>query len=639
MLCGRQTLPFIRQGGSHAAALGIEFAAIKVPSVHPQGHLMGNLSTLPAETSSDIGAGKGFQRRLAAIVFADVAGYSRLMHDDESGTITALKKHLSELIEPVIAEQSGRLVKTTGDGILMEFSSAVAAVAAAIDIQRGMMLRNNQTPEDRRIEFRIGVNLSEIVVDDADILGDGVNVAARLEGLADANGICVSDEIQRIVRNKIDADMENVGEVTLKNLPKPIKVYRISIGSQQTDGAGKDLKPLATTTTAEPLLAVLPFTNLSHDHDQDYFSDGVTNDIISNLSRFPELGVIASHSVFAYKSRPTGIATVAEDLGVRYVVEGNVQRSQKIVRINVQLIDAHADRQLWSDRFQGNPNEIFEMQEEITRAIAARVVSRVGIAERGRSLRKAPDNLEAYDFLLRGFRVWYLWTPEANREAQEFFTKALALDSNYARAHSAYSYSLLQASIGGWTTTPEALLRAAHKHAQIAVALAPFDFDAYEELGLTSLYMREFDRSIDCYHRALNLNPNSPDLLADLADTLAHMGRTAEASQMIAQAKRLNPIHPDWYDWVLGVAAFHDGRYEDALAAYSRFTDPPPLLRRDIVAVNVRLGRLEEARKLAQGIVREWPEYRLATESLRPFKNPDLLLGLISDLRLAGLPD
>ena len=344
--------------------------------MNPRGYLMGTPSTLPAGTSQDIGAEKSLQRRLAAIVFADVAGYSRLMHDDESGTINTLKKHLSELIEPVIAEQSGRLVKTTGDGILMEFSSAVSAVTAAIDIQRGMMLRNNQTPEDRRIEFRIGINLSEIVVDDADILGDGVNVAARLEGLADANGICVSDEIQRIVRNKIDADIESVGEVSLKNMPRPIKVYRISMEGQHANGAGKDHKPLAKTTTAEPLLAVLPFANLSHDQDQTYFSDGVTNDIISNLSRFPEIGIIASHSVFAYKSRPTGIATVAEDLGVRYVVEGNVQRSQSIVRINVQLIDAHADRQLWSDRFQGNPNEIFEMQEEITRAIAARRLAR-----------------------------------------------------------------------------------------------------------------------------------------------------------------------------------------------------------------------------------------------------------------------
>jgi adenylate cyclase len=588
---------------------------------------------------SDFGADKGFQRRLAAIVFADVAGYSRLMHEDESGTITALKKHLSELIEPVIAEHSGRLVKTTGDGILVEFSSAVAAVTASIDIQRGMMLRNNQVPEDRRIEFRIGVNLSEIVVDNADILGDGVNVAARLEGLADANGICVSDEIQRIVRNKIDAGIESVGDVSLKNMPKPIKVYRISVASHRTEGAGTDHESLQKTATAQPLLAVLPFANLSQDQDQSYFSDGVTSDIISNLSRFPELGVIASHSVFAYKSRPTGIAAVAEDLGVRYVVEGNVQRSQSIVRINVQLIDAHADRQLWSDRFQGKPNEIFEMQEEITRKIAARVISRVEVAERGRSLRKAPDSLEAYDFLLRGFRVWYLWTPEANREAQDWFAKALALDSNYARAHSAYSYSLLQASIGGWTPAPDALLRAAHKHAQIAVALAPFDFDAYEELGLTSLYMREFDRSIDCYERALSLNPNCPDLRADLADALAHIGRTAEASQMIAHAKQLNPIHPEWYDWVLGIAAFHDGRYEDALSAFSRFSDPPALLRRDIVATYVRLGQIEEARKLAQEILAAQPEYRLATENLRPYKNPDVLRGLISDLRLAGLPD
>lgn len=600
---------------------------------------MGDPENIPSAANLDAGPEKTLRRRLAAIVFADVAGYSRLMHEDEAGTITALKDHLGGLIEPAISEHEGRLVKTTGDGVLMEFPSAIAAVSCAIDIQRGMIIRNAKIPAKRRIEFRIGINLSDVVVDDADILGDGVNVAARLESIADANGICVADDVYHIVKNKIDADIDSIGDITLKNLPKPVKAYRVSVAPKKGARVAPDHSQLAKAVTAEPLLAVMPFENLSSDPEQHYFSDGITNDLISNLSRYPELGVIASHSVFTYKGRPTGIAAIAEQLGVRYVVEGNVQRARDTVRINVQLVDAHVDRQLWSERFEGNLTDLFGMQEEISRQIAARVVSRVEMAERGRSLRKPPDSLEAYDYLLRGFRVWYLWTPEANREAQEHFGKALALDPNFARAHSAYSYSLIQAGLGGWTKTPDALLRAGHKHAQIAVALAPFDFDAYEQLGLSCLYMREFDRSLDCYGRALSLNPNCPDLLADMADTLAHIGQTADASRMIAQAKRLNPIHPDWYDWVLGIAAFHDGRYEEALSAFSRFSDPPPLLRRDIVATYVRLGRFEDARALAKDILREQPEYRLATENLRPFKSPELLRNLIDDLRLAGLPD
>jgi adenylate cyclase len=361
------------------------------------------------------------------------------VHEDESGTITNLKRHLAELVEPTIAAHDGRVVKTTGDGILMEFPSAVAAVSCAIEIQRGMMLRNAKTSEDRRIEFRIGINLSDVVVDDADILGDGVNIAARIESIAEANGICVSDDVCRIVRSKIDVELESVGDIVFKSLPKPIKVYRVSLGAQRAARASVENAHSSKLVSAEPLLAVMPFDNLSGDPEQIYFSDGITNDLISNLSRFPEIGVIASHSVFAFKGRQAGIGSIAQELGVRYIVEGSVQRAGDKLRINVQLIDASVDRHLWSDRFQGNLSAVFDMQEEITRKVAVSVVSRVQMAERGRSERKPPDSLEAYDYLLRGYRVWYLWTPQANREARDYFTNARDADPNFARAHSAYS--------------------------------------------------------------------------------------------------------------------------------------------------------------------------------------------------------
>jgi adenylate cyclase len=600
---------------------------------------MGTRSKAPAAANTDGSVNKGLKRRLAAIVFADVEGYSRLMHDDEGQTITAFKNHMDEVIEPYIGGYNGRLVKTAGDGILIEFTSAVEAVACAIEIQRGMMLRNVDVPKERRIQLRIGINLSDVVVDDAeDILGDGVNVAARLETVAEPNGICVSDEVQRIVKNKVDAELVCVGDIVFKNMPKPVKAFRVlphdGGGARE---AGIDLR--TSIKTAEPMLAVLPFENASGDADQRYFADGVTNDLISNLSRFPAIGVIASHSVFAYKDRAKDIAGISREFGVRYVVEGNVQCIRDVVRINVQLIDAAIDRQLWSERYQGNLRSLFTMQEDITRKVAATVVSRVQIAESSRAMLKPPDSLEAYDFLLRGYRVYYLWTREANREAQELFRKAISADPNFARAHTAYSYSQIQVALGGWTPDPVAALEMGLKHAQIAVALSPFDFEAYEELGLACLYSRQFDRSLQCYAKALSLNPNSPDLLADYADALAHIGRTAEAAELILQAKRLNPIHPDWYDWVLGVAAFHDSRYEEALAAFLRFSDPPPVLRRDIVATYVRLGRLDEARAVVREILRDQPDYQLASENVRPYKNPELLRSLLADLRLAGLPD
>lgn len=577
------------------------------------------------------------KRRLAAILLADVVGYSRLMHDDDGATLAALMAHRHELIEPEIAGHDGRLVNTAGDSLLAEFASVVQALACAVEIQRQMPGRNAQTPPYRRVQFRIGIALGEIIAKGGDIFGDGVNTAARLQCLARPDEICVSADVYRQVRGKLNVEFEDLGEHAAKNLPDPLRVFRVMPAAAKAEAVPPWAPKTGSAHSVGPLVAVLPFDNLSGDAGRDYFSDGITNDLITDLSLFPDLAVIASHSVFAYKGKPVRIETIARDLGVRYVVEGSVQHAGSKVRINAQLIDTLTGRHMWSQRYNRDLEDLFAVQDEIAHSIAATVFRRLEISERERALRKPTDSLEAYDHFLRGQAVWYGWTRESNVEAQAHFRRAIELDPNFARAYGALAYTLVQAVLDGWAD--EVTLREARELARIAVVRGPSDFENLEHLGFVSLYCHEFDRSLACYEQALELNPNSADLLADMADMLAHIGRTAEAVAYIARAKQLNPICPEWYDWVLGIAAFHDGRYEEALAAFTRAGNPSTFLLREMVATYVRLGRMDEARLVAHEVLRRQPNYRLSAESIRPFKDPKVLESFIADLRRAGLPD
>jgi adenylate cyclase len=527
-------------------------------------------------------------------------------------------------------------VKTSGDGLLAEFKSVIEALACAIEVQREIADHNAGTPPQRRLEFRIGVNLGDVILEGEDIFGDGINLAARLETAAEPGGICVSEAAYRLVRGKVDAAFEDLGQQTGKNLPEPMQVYRVIPGAGGPSGASSRVD---AALPAGLLLAVLPFSNLSDDPDRNYFSDGITSDLITDLSRFPEVVVIASHTAFAWKSRRRNTEEIARELGVRYVVEGSVQHAGNRVRINVQLVDAPGDRHLWSQRYDRDLEDLFAVQDEIVRSIVATVVARLELSEQQRALRKPTESLAAYDHYLRGQHICFDWTQETNRQAQDHFRKALELDPNYARAYSALAYTLVQAALEGEADDPPAVFQEARRLARKAVAIAPLDFENHEYLGFTCLYCHEFDRSLACYQRALALNPNSADLLADYADTLAHVGRTAEAVSFIARAKLLNPVSPDWYDWVLGIAAFHDGRYDEALAAFTRAANPSNFLRRELVATYVRLDRMDEARALAREVLDQQPGYRLGIEALRPFRNPDVLRAFMSDLRRAGLPD
>jgi len=626
------------------------------------------------------------ERRLAAILAADMVGYSRLIREDEAGTLAALKAHREQLIEPKVAQRKGRIVKLMGDGLLVEFPSAVEAVQCAVEIQHMIGDRNADISDEKRITYRIGINIGDIVVEDDDIYGDGVNVAARLEGLAEPSGICVARNVFDQVKDKLDLTIEHLGEREVKNIAEPVTVYRVVLDDKAAalvtpvvQGAAKrdrrwwpvaatavavfvlavgsvfwwrpwapDVEPASIERMAFPLpdkpsIAVLPFDNLSDDQEQEYFSDGMTNDIITDLSRFKNLFVIASHSTFSYKGKAVKVQQVAEELGVRYVLEGSIQRTGEKLRINAQLIDATKGHHLWAERYDRNASDFFAIQEDIVRTIVASLAFQVHEVEIERVVRKDTDNLKAYDYYQRGWQAFFFFTKEANNRARELFEKAIELDPEYARAYVLLTWVHVNNSTAlyNWGEDPERSLDLALEVAHKAIALDPDDYYSHWALGFASYMIhRDFDRALAEYERALTLNPNDADLLVEMVDLLIKIGR---AEQAVAQAKtgmRINPRHPDWMIWNLGSAQYFAGQYDDALATLNRMSSPPNGARRILAAVLVRLDRLQEARAVMSEFIENGLDMTL--EEMRAKKNwkhREYLDRWIDDLRTAGLPE
>lgn len=581
---------------------------------------------------------KGDVRRLAAILVVDAADYSTLMRVDETATHRQIKADVATIFVPQIREHRGRVVKTTGDGVHAEFASIVDCVQCAVATQQAVAARKADLPGEADLRYRIGINLGDIIVEEDDIYGDGVNIAVRVQGLADPGEILLSGDAHRQVKGKFDILFEDLGHHTVKNIVEPIHVFRVA----QPNARPASVRRRADVARVEPSAAssiiVLPFDNLSGDANQGYFSDGLTNDIITDLSKFSELFVIASHTAFNYKAKSVNVQTIGRELGVGYVVDGSVRRSGERVRVNVQLTETSSGRHLWAERYDRPAEDLFQVQDEIVQMIVGTLVARVSISERMRALHQKPENLRAYDFYLRGRAAFQAWAPDPNRQAQEFFSKAIELDPFFALAYGYLAYTYVQAWLGGWERSPETLRRA-RELAQQAVVLGPSDFDNQWSLGVAYIYNREFEKGMAAFERAVELCPNSPDLLADMADALVYVGRPEEAVANIQRAMRLNPIHPDSYLWSLGVALYHCGRYEEAVAALTRMNQMPNLVRRHIAANYVRLDRMEEARQMAAEFLRNDPDYRLEREAVWPHKNPKDLDDLIADLRRAGLPD
>jgi adenylate cyclase len=573
------------------------------------------------------------ERRISAVLAADVVGYSRLTEQNEADTVERLRAHRTELFEPEVARHRGRIFKLTGDGFLAEFASVVEAVECAVALQLEMAARNQGAAADRRIDLRVAVNLGDVIIDGEDRLGEGVNIAARLEALADPGGVVISGTAFDQVRNKTPHRFEELGPQALRNMTEPVRAYRLA-GTTLLPGAGTIAGAGASSKAS---IAVLPFTNMSGDPEQTYFSDGVTEDIITELSRFRSLFVIARHSSFALRDEPIGIVAIARRLDVQYVVEGSVRRVGDRVRITAQLIDAASGTHLWAERFDRDLADIFAVQDEVVRTVAATVAGRLEVAGAELARRKPPESLVAYDYVLRGLEQLNLEGKDHNAEARRHLEKAIELDPHYAAGH-AY---LALAIYVQWTSdrAPGALDQAL-VIARRALALDENDSRCHRALGHIYAHLHQFDRAEFHATRSIALNPNDALAALGLAVVLRYLGRSEEAIEWARKAMQLNPYHPNWYWGSLARLLHTAGRYADALDAYSRVAERPSFHHAYVAACHAELGQVDQARAHAALAREAKPDFSVAAwgKSI-PFKNEADLQRFLDGLRKAGLPE
>ena len=549
-----------------------------------------------------------FPRKLTAILSADVQGYSRLMDEDEDATVHTLAAY-REVMSHLIRGHRGRVVDSPGDNLLAEFASVVDAVCCAVEIQETLRARSAELPENRRMEFRMGINLGDVIVDGDRIYGDGVNIAARLEGLAEGGGICVSGTVFDQVESKLAFEYDYLGEQAVKNIKRPVRVYRLRMSSHAAQPKADE----GPNFPDQPSIAVLPFVNISGDADQDYFSDGITEELITGLSKVPGLFVIARNSVFTYKGRPVKVQEVSRELGVRYVVEGSVRKSAEKVRVTAQLIDAATGRHLWAERYDRDLKDIFALQDEITLKIMKALQVKLTEGEQACEwLQHGTDNYEAYEKSMKGMQHFRRFTPEDNIRARELFEEAIALDPKSPGAHVMLGWTHMTEVMNGSSKDPEASLKRALELSRESIVLDDAQADAYSLLGNIYLLMRWYDEAIAEAERAVALRPNGADHHVWLAMVLTSAGRPEEALGLIKKALRLNPLPPNWYFLALGDAQRVLGQYEEAIDAYKKALDRSPdflLVRIGLAASYSASGRGEEARAAAGEVLRIEPAF------------------------------
>ena len=614
------------------------------------------------------------QRRLAAILSADVKGYSRLMGEDEVATVRTLTAY-REVMAALIRERSGRVVDATGDNVLAEFASVVDALECAVELQRELKSRNAQLPAPRRLEFRIGINLGDVIVEGERIYGDGVNIAARVEGLAEPGGISISGAVYDQVKKKLALTYEPRGEHVVKNIREPVRVYRV-LGEPETTGPGPRItrivgrlawrratlllglvllvaaggaavwslysrwRPPGFELPDRPSVAVLPFENMSGDAGQEYFGDGITEDLITGLSKLSGLFVIARNSVFAYKGRAVKPAQVSRELGVRYVLEGSVRKAGNRVRITAQLVDAATGYHVWAERYDRDLKDVFALQDEVTQKIVGVLAVKLTAPEKDRLGRAPTRNVEAYDYVLRGLEYHRRTTKEANAEARKMFARAVELDPEYAMAYSAMGWTHLQAWQLQWSRDPETLQRA-FELAQKAIVRDDSLAGPHDLLGQVYLWKKEHERAIAQAERAVALAPNNADSYETLAEVLAWSGRADEAIEDIKQAMRLDPQYPFFYLWTLGHAYYLTGRSDEAIATFRKLLARNP----NFVPAHAFLAVLYGERGLEEDARSEWAAAerlspQASVESLRqrmPYKNEKDLERVLAAMRKGGL--
>ncbi len=586
------------------------------------------------------------ERRLAAIMATDVAGYSRLIRVDEEGTIAALKALRADIIDPKLAEHHGRIVKLMGDGMLAEFPSVVDAVRAAAETQVAIAEHNAGLPENKRFEFRVGINLGDVVIDGNDIQGDGINVAARLEGLAQPGGICVSGSVHEQVRDRIALTFTDMGEQEVKNIDRPVRAWHwhpTATATAPTDRA----PPLPD----KPSIAVLPFTNMSGDPEQEYFSDGITGDVITELSRFRSLFVIARNSSFTFKGQAVDVTDVGQTLGVQYVVEGSVRKAANRVRVTAQLVEAETGNHIWAERWDRELEDIFAVQDELVRTIVSTVGGRIDAIGKARATRKSEAHLRAYDFYLRAAAAEDGNTKEDYQRARQYLERAIELDPGLAMAHHHLSLVNFMERMAHWVDDRDKAFADAMDAANTAVAIDDTDSRIHCQLGMLHHYCRAFDEAGQDFGKAIRLNPNDFQAMALYGNYLTGIGNPEDAIEQFDKAIRLNPLEPSWIRWLRGCACFTAKRYDEAIADLRSIRGPFNEVRGWLAASYAGARRLDEARATLEEFLRvaeedmavfpgrkiaAWEEY---WHGAMEYQNEADFEHLFSALRKAGLED
>lgn len=579
------------------------------------------------------------QRRLVAILAADVVGYSRLTEANEERTRSHLRQIQAKVIDPQIATETGRVVKTVGDGFLVEFPSAVNAVRSALAIQAAMRDQNADIPEDQRMVFRIGINVGDVIVEGDDIHGDGVNIAVRLEGLCQPGEVYISATVHDHVDGKLPAQFDDLGEQTVKNISRPVRTYRVKRPSDETS-----LPPKSLSFPDKPSIAVLPFENMSGDQEQDYFADGMVEEIITGLSRIRWLTVIARNSTFSYKGNSPDVRKVGQELGVRYVLEGSVRKAGNRVRITAQLAESEAGGHLWAERFDGSLADVFDLQDQITAGVMAAIEPSIRNAEIERAKRKRPDNIDAYDLYLRALEQSYNYTPAGRDAGLSLLDAAIAIDPNYAQAHGVAAFCLQQRFL--WGGRAPADREAALEHAKAVASSRTDDATtlAFAALALSAL-ANDHDAALVMVDRALGLNPSSA--IAHNVYALINMllGQPEKSEIHAERSLQLSPFDPLRHipECALSVAKLLKGQPKAALQHVRRGLDATPLFSPGLITLAicfVRLNRIEEAQSIVCRLIEIAPDTRIATLQERYlFSNSLGIDQIIEDMRAAGLPE